>query len=77
MAVNRAALEDRATVLADTRVAGLFRDLDFARVDDRAGSVKSLVQEIWRLFLVGMIVAMVCEAVLCLPKLRRVEGAAT
>lgn len=77
MAVNRAAAEDRATVLADTRVAGLFRGLDFARVDDRAGSVKSLVQEIWRVFLVGMIVAMLCEAILCLPKLRRAEGAAS
>ena len=28
-------------------------------------------QEIWRLFLAGMIVAMVCEAGLCLPKPRR------
>ena len=77
MAVNRAAAEDRAAVLADARAAGLFRDLDFARVDDRAGSVKSLIQEIWRLFLAAMIVALVCEAGLCLPKLRQREGAAT
>lgn len=77
LAVNRAAAEDQAPVLEDARVAALFRGLDFARVDDRAGSANSLVQEIWRLFLEAMILAMVCEAGLCLPKLRRKEGAAS
>ncbi len=64
-------------MLPDPRVAELFRGLDFARVDDRAGSIRSLIQEIWRLFLAAMIVAMVVEAGLCLPKLRQTEGAAT
>jgi len=76
LAVNRAAAEDQAAVLGDPRVAGLFQGLDYARVDDRAGSIKSLIQEIWRLFLAAMIVAMVVEAGLCLPKIRRTEGAA-
>lgn len=76
LAVNRALAEDHAPVLADLRVAELFQGLDFARVDDQAGSVKALVQEIWRLFLQAMIVAMVFEAGLCLPKPRRAEGAA-
>jgi hypothetical protein len=71
VAVNRPASEDLAPVLADARVAGLFRGLDFARVDDRAGSVGSLVQEVWRLFLAAMMVALVVEAALCLPKLPR------
>ena len=39
--------------------------------------LRSLIQEIWRLFLAAMIVAMVVEAGLCLPKLRQTEGAAT
>ena len=77
LAVNRAAGEDSAPVLADRRVAELFRGLDFARVDDRAGSFGSLIQEIWRLFLVAMMVAMVAEAALCLPKLARPRGAAS
>jgi hypothetical protein len=77
LAVNRPAAEDQAAVLDDARLAALFQGLDFTRVDDRAGSVRALVQEIWRLFLAAMIVAMVCEAGLCLPKLRRKEGAAT
>jgi hypothetical protein len=75
LAVNRAAGEAGAAVLPGTRVAGLFRGLDFVRVDDRAGSVASLIQEIWRLFLVAMMVAMVAEAALCLPKLAPPVGA--
>jgi hypothetical protein len=77
LAVNRAVAEDQAAVLDDYRVAELFRGLDFTRVDDRAGSAKALVEEIWRLFLQAMIVAMICEAGLCLPKPRRKEGAAS
>jgi len=68
LAVNRPAGEDAAPILADDRVAGLFRGLDFSRVDDRAGGDGSLIQEIWRLFLASMMVAMVVEAALCLPK---------
>jgi hypothetical protein len=38
--------------------------------------LSSLIQEIWRMFLVAMMVAMVGEAALCLPKLARARGAA-
>jgi len=68
LAVNRPAAEDLAPGLAADRLAGLFRGLDFSRVDDRAGSEGSLIQEIWRLFLASMLAAMVIEAALCLPK---------
>jgi hypothetical protein len=74
LAVNRAAAEDHSPVLADQRVAELFQGLDFARVDDQAGSFAALVQEIWRLFLASMIVALIVEAALCLPK--RASGGA-
>ncbi|MFO0889961.1 MAG: hypothetical protein U0790_12580 [Isosphaeraceae bacterium] len=74
LAVTRSAAEDLAPVLADDRVAGLFRGLDFARVDDQAGSLGGLIQEIWRMFLVAMMAAMVVEAGLCLPR-RRPPGA--
>jgi hypothetical protein len=66
--VNRPDTEDRASVLADQRVDELFRGLDFSRVDDRAGNLGGLIQEIWRLFLVAMIVSMLVEAGLCLPR---------
>jgi hypothetical protein len=76
LAVNRSAREDGAAPLAASQVAALFRGLDFVRVDDQAGNVGSLIQEIWRLFLVTMLVALVVEAALCLPKTARSVRAA-
>jgi hypothetical protein len=75
LAVNRPAAEDSAKILADERVTDLFRGLSFARVDDSAGSLASLIQEIWRAFLVAMLIALILEAVLCLPKPARAQGA--
>lgn len=72
LAVNRSTAEDQATVLADDRVAELFKGLNFTRVDDRAGSLVGLIQEIWRPFLVVMMIALLVEAALCLPR-RTVE----
>lgn len=71
LAVNRPAAEDLAPLVPPDRVAGLFRGLDFTRVDDTADGASSLVQEIWRLFLVAMMAALVVEAALCLPKVVR------
>lgn len=68
LALNRTTAEDQAAVLPDGRVAELFQGLDFARVDDKAGNLAALIQEIWRLFLVAMIIALIVEAALCLPK---------
>jgi hypothetical protein len=68
LAVNRAAPEDHAPILSDTQIAGLFRGLDFDRVDDRAGNVASLTREVWRLFLIAMLVSLVVEAGLCIPR---------
>jgi hypothetical protein len=68
LGLNRAVAEDQSPILPDGRVAELFQGLDFARVDDQAGSFAALVQEIWRMFLAAMIVALIVEAALCLPK---------
>lgn len=75
LAVNRPAAEDSAQSLAPGRVTELFQGLDFVQVDDQAGSVRSLIQEIWRLFLVAMLIALLAEAILCLPKVTRPAGA--
>ena len=72
-AVNRPAVEDDAHVISDTRLNELFRGLDFERVDDQAGSLSSLIQEIWRIFLVTMLISLIVEAALCLPKVARVS----
>lgn len=78
LAVNRSKAEDSATLVSDQKLESLFQGLDFSRVDDQAGSLRSLVNEVWRLFLIIMIVAMIVEAALCLPQKRTAnEGAAT
>ena len=71
LAVNRPVNEDDARVLNETRLAELFRGLNFVRVDDQAGSLSSLIQEIWRVFLITMLISLILEAVLCLPKVAK------
>jgi len=69
LAVNRnAAEEDHAKVLSSEEVEGLFDGLDFALVQNEVGTNSSLFQEIWRFFLVTMIVALLAEAILCVPR---------
>jgi hypothetical protein len=68
LAINRPADEDQATILDDGRVADLFAGLNFIRVDHRAGHIGILIEEIWRPFLAAMIIALIVEAALCLPR---------
>jgi hypothetical protein len=77
LAVNRDEAEDRAATLGDARVAELFRGLDFDRVDDQAGNMRSLAREVWRVFVGGIVAAMVIEAGLCLPRPNRPTGGNT
>jgi hypothetical protein len=68
LAVNRPAAEDQSPILEDERVASLFDGLNFIRVDHRAGHIGILIEEIWRPFLAAMIIALIAEAALCLPR---------
>jgi hypothetical protein len=76
LAVNRPTAEDDSETVSDERISSLFRGLDFAKVEGAAGGLGSLVQEIWRGFLLVMLVALLLEAVLCLPKFSRDRGPA-
>jgi hypothetical protein len=75
LAVNRPVPEDDERQLADAAVSELFRGLDFTRVDDRAGNASALIQEIWRMFLTVMLLSLVLEALLCVPKVLPGKGA--
>ena len=55
-------------MIEESRLNKLFDGLDFSRVDDKAGSLSGIVREIWRMFLVMMIAAMLLEALLCIPR---------
>ncbi len=76
LAVNRPLEEGTTQVLSDERVRELFAGLDLVRVNDQAGRLDALVQEIWRVFLAAMMIAMIVEACLCMPHRRVAEGAA-
>ncbi|WP_373653492.1 BatA domain-containing protein [Schlesneria sp. DSM 10557] len=76
IAVNRPESEEESRVLAESRLTELFRGLNFVRVDDQAGSLNSLIQEIWRVFLITMLISLIVEAALCLPKVPRKQDAA-
>lgn len=71
LAVNRAAAEDEAGVVDDGRIAKLFERLDFTRVDGSTGTADGLIQEVWRVFLLAMMVALIAEAMLSLPRSRQ------
>ncbi len=74
-AVNRPLSEDQPTQLNDEQIEALFSGLQFSRVDASTGDLGGIVREIWRLFLIAMIVALLVEAVLCLPRLSRARAA--
>ncbi len=66
--INRAGHEDQRDIVSESELTRLFAGLDFSRVDDTAGSSAGIVREIWRLFLFLMIMALLLEALLCLPR---------
>src|SRR5204862_1290770 len=68
LAVNRAESEDETKLVAEARVSELFQGLNFELVEGSARGSDSLTREIWRMFLIAMMTAMVFEAALCLPK---------
>ena len=76
VAVNRPVAEDTAAVLSDERIDGLFRGLSYARISGEARGGESVVQEIWRAFLIAMLVALVAEGILSLPRRSQPAGVA-
>jgi hypothetical protein len=68
LAVNRPAAEDAAEVVGDAEVESLFQGLSFNRFQQKAGGLSSIVEEVWRLFLIAVVLALVAEGLLCLPR---------
>jgi hypothetical protein len=68
LAVNRPAAEDAAEVVDDRQIETLFQGLSFSRFEQKAGGLGAIVEEVWRLFLVALLVSLVVEGLLCLPR---------
>ena len=67
VALNRPPGEDSTQVLTRTSVEELFAGLDFRYLEDKLDSGKSLTSEVWRTFLIAMALALLGEALLCMP----------
>lgn len=70
VAVNRPVAEDLPLALPASAVDGLFEGAVYERIEDEVGNVSPLAREVWRLFLVAMMLALVGEALLCLPSVK-------
>lgn len=73
IAVNRDAGEDGPGRVGAEEIESLFAGASMSRVDDTSESDGALVREVWRLFLVGMVAALLTEAALSLPR-READG---
>ncbi len=68
LAMNRPVSEDRTATVENTELERLLNGLDYTIIDDAAGSSMQLASEVWRIFLIIMICALLLEAVLCIPE---------
>lgn len=66
-ALNRPVEEDTSLQINPESLAELFGGLDHYVVEDQLDSGVSLAREIWKTFLIAMVVALLVEAFLCLP----------
>ncbi|MFM7251142.1 MAG: BatA domain-containing protein [Planctomycetaceae bacterium] len=67
VAVNRPAAEDDPAVVPDDEVERLFAGVPLERFRQRAGAAANIVEEVWRTFLVAVLLALAAEGILSLP----------
>ena len=67
-ALNRPLTEDAVEVLSDGTLEQVLNGLNYTRINDKAGSSMALASEVWRTFLILMIIALMAEALLCVPE---------
>lgn len=67
VALNRPQEEDEPKVIGDEDLAMILEGIEYKRIDDAAGSLKPLTAEIWKTFLLAASLALLAEALLCLP----------
>jgi hypothetical protein len=75
-ALNRPPGEDQPGVLSTTALNDLFAGLDFRVLTDSLEDGRNLTNEVWRTFLMAMAVALIVEALLCMPERREPKPAA-
>lgn len=76
VALNRPLREDRPEMLGQAALAELFAGLDYHTIEDQVENNASLASEVWRTFLFVMALALLGEALLCMPAKREVQPSA-
>jgi hypothetical protein len=76
IALNRSESEDRNETMTRPELDGIFAGLDYHVVDEQLTNNASLASEIWKLFIVLAGLALLAEAVLCLPPKPEADAAA-
>ena len=74
IALNRPPGEDQPETLSTTDLNGLFAGLDFRVLTDTLEDERTLTSEVWRIFLIAMALALVGEALLCMPPRRELAA---
>lgn len=67
-ALNRPLAEDNPSVISDEILRDVLSGLEFTRINDEVGGAMQLASEVWRTFLILMVVALIAEALLCVPE---------
>jgi hypothetical protein len=75
VAINRPLREDVPDFLGKTALGELFAGLDHQIIEDRVEDESSLASEVWRTFLFLMAIALLGEALLCMPPKREEQRA--
>jgi hypothetical protein len=68
VALNRPLREDAPDFLGKTALGELFAGLDHHIIEDQVENETSLASEVWRTFLFLMAIALLGEALLCMPR---------
>ncbi|BDS05574.1 membrane protein [Oceaniferula spumae] len=73
LAVNRPKSEDQWQILTNAKLDTVLEGVPYKLFED-TGESESLAREIWRAFLIAMLVFLITEAILCLqPKLKKTQ----
>ena len=68
LAVNRPLAEDGDQVVTDETLGQVLAGIEYKRIDDQVGGAMQLASEVWRTFLILMIIALIAEALLSVPE---------
>ncbi len=67
VALNRPAAEDAGSLLPDERLSELMGDVDLVMASGTQSS-SGLIDEVWRTFLIAVLLALICESLLCITE---------